>query len=84
MKQETIQEILSLNKLISKMKQETIKFTIKQDGTVTEEVMGTEGDVCIGLTKDIESRLGDLEDRVYNSDYYKNYQPATLDQDVTL
>ncbi len=63
------------------MKKETIKYTIKQDGTVTEEVQGASGDVCITLTQDLEDKLGDLESRVYNSDYYKN---VTLDKDVTL
>ena len=32
----------------------TIKFTIKQDGTVTEEVTGVVGNDCQQLTKVIE------------------------------
>ena len=36
------------------MKKQTIKFTIGQDGTVTEEVIGTEGTQCINLTEHIE------------------------------
>ena len=63
------------------MKKETIKYTIRQDGSVTEEVQGSSGDVCITLTQGIEEKLGDLESRVYNSDYYKN---VTLNKDVTL
>ena len=49
-----------------------IKFTIKQDGTVTEEVTGAVGDTCVTLTKELEEKLGKLENRVYNSDYYKS------------
>ena len=49
-----------------------IKFTIKQDGNVTEEVLGSVGDTCVTLTNDIEEKLGKLESRVYNSDYYKS------------
>ena len=30
--------------------QQTIKFTIQQDGTVTEEVMGVVGNDCENLT----------------------------------
>ena len=40
------------------MAQQTIKFTIKQDGTVTEEVIGAVGNECESLTKNIEEKLG--------------------------
>ena len=60
---------------------ETIKFSISQDGNVTQEVFNVPGDTCIDLTKDIEIKLGDLENRVYTADYY---QPANLNQDVTF
>ena len=43
------------------MPQQTIKFTIRQDGTVTEEVMGVVGNDCENLTKRIEVRLGVVE-----------------------
>ena len=59
------------------MGKESIKFTIKQDGTVEEEVMGVQGDTCQGLTKDLEAKLGDLQMRVYKSEYYQQ-------KDVTL
>ena len=36
------------------MVQQTIKFNIRQDGTVTEEVMGGVGNDCENLTKRIE------------------------------
>lgn len=63
------------------MPQETIKYTIRQDGNVTQEVFNVPGDACLNLTEDIEIKLGDLENRTYTVDYY---QPANLNQDVTL
>ena len=45
------------------MTQETIKFTIKQDGTVTEEVLGVYGDACEKLTENIEKKLGNIQYR---------------------
>ena len=39
------------------MVQQTIKFNIRQDGTVTEEVMGVVGNDCQNLTKKIEDRF---------------------------
>tara|TARA_B100001113_G_scaffold217084_1_gene178072 strand:- start:1200 stop:1403 length:204 start_codon:yes stop_codon:yes gene_type:complete len=48
-----------------------IKITIDQDGTVREEVQGVQGDVCESITRDLEARLGELEDRVYKAEYYQ-------------
>ena len=64
------------------MPKQTIKYTIKQDGTVTEEVQGAYGDTCINLTRDLEKKLGDLESRVHTSEYYKQTMENT--EDVTL
>ena len=64
------------------MPKETIKYTISQDGNVKEEVYNVPGDVCIDLTKDIEIKLGDLEQQVYTAEYYQ--QPVNLDQDITI
>jgi len=64
------------------MPKETIKYTISQDGNVKEEVFNVPGDVCIDITKDIEIKLGDLEQQVYTSEYYN--QPLNLDQDITI
>ena len=64
------------------MKEETIKYTIRQDGKVTQEVFNVTGDACINLTEDIEIKLGDLENRVYTADYYQ--QNINLDQDITI
>ena len=63
------------------MKRETIKYTIRQDGNVTEEVINVPGSACVDLTSDIEIKLGELENKVYTADYY---QQPNLNQDVTL
>ena len=64
------------------MPKETIKYTISQDGNVKEEVFHVPGDVCVDITKDIEIKLGDLEQQVYTAEYYQ--QPVNLDQDITI
>tara|TARA_Y100001963_G_scaffold159125_1_gene261442 strand:+ start:3855 stop:4076 length:222 start_codon:yes stop_codon:yes gene_type:complete len=61
--------------------QHTIKFTIKQDGTVYEEVYGVKGTGCIDLTDSIENQLGNIQWRKETNDYY---QTVDLTQDVTL
>jgi len=53
------------------MSKKTLKFNIRQDGTVTEEVIGVTGDVCENLTAEIEKKLGALENRVHKPEYYQ-------------
>ena len=64
------------------MAQQTIKFTIRQDGTVTEEVMGVVGAGCENLTKTIEERLGVVERVEHKAEYYE--QKQTTQEDVSL
>ena len=64
------------------MAQQTIKFTVRQDGTVTEEVMGVVGNDCENLTKRIEERLGVVERVEHKLEYYQ--QKQTTEEDVTL
>ena len=61
--------------------QQTIKFTIRQDGTVTEEVMGVVGNDCENLTKRIEERLGEVQNVQHKPEYYQ--QQVNI-EDVTL
>mgnify|MGYP001358530344 FL=1 len=63
------------------MPEESIKYSIRQDGKVTQEVFNVPGDVCLNLTEDLEIKLGDLEQRVFTSDYYK--QP-NLNEDIVI
>ena len=64
------------------MAQQTIKFSIKQDGTVTEEDIGVVGNECENLTKTIEERLGSVSNRQLKSTYYE--QKQTTGENVTL
>ena len=62
--------------------QQKIKFTIRQDGTVTEEVMGVVGTDCENLTKRVEERLGEVQNIQHKPEYYQ--QKVTTEEDVTL
>ena len=64
------------------MAQQTIKFTIRQDGTVTEEVIGAVGNECENLTKHVEERLGIVKNVEHKPEYYE--QKQTTGEDVTL
>ena len=63
------------------MPKETIKFTVRQDGQVTEEVIGSLANKCEQLTGTIESKLGTVTQRLYKPEYY---QTTTTHEDVTL
>ena len=48
----------------------------------TEEVINVPGTACLDLTEDIEIKLGDLEQRVFNADYYQ--QNVNFNEDITI
>ena len=52
-------------------KNETIKFTIRQDGTVLEEVSGVIGNNCQEITKSIEEKLGTVTYVETKPEYYQ-------------
>ena len=62
-------------------KQRTLKFTIRQDGHVTEEVMGAASAECVELTRQIDIKLGELETRQFKPEFY---QPAIVNEHVSL
>ena len=64
------------------MAQQSIKFIIKQDGTVTEEVIGAVGNECESLTKNIEEKLGVVQRVEHNPEYYQ--QKQTTEENVSL
>ena len=64
------------------MPQQTIKYTIKQDGTVTEEVIGVVGNECESLTKNIEEKLGVVQRVEHKPEYYQ--QKQTIEENVSL
>ncbi len=59
------------------MKKQTIKFRIRQDGTVQEEVEGCTGPACEILTEDINNKLGELQYIEHNADYYKTQEDVS-------
>jgi hypothetical protein len=62
-------------------KQIKLKFTIRQDGHVTEEVMGDASAECVELTRQIDIKLGELETRQFKPEFY---QPAIVNEHVSL
>ena len=63
------------------MPEESIKYSIRQDGKVTQEVFNVPGDACLNLTENLEIKLGDLEQRTFTADYY---QQPNLNKDITI
>ena len=61
--------------------QQTLKFTIRQDGFVTEEVIGATSDECVELTRQIDAKLGGVLTREYKPEYFKNNNNVTLQHD---
>ena len=60
---------------------QTIKFTIRQDGLVSEEVIGIVGNACQDLTRSIEKKLGKV---TYVETKPEFYQQQNIQKDVTL
>ena len=61
--------------------QTKLKFTIRQDGLVTEEVIGVVGNACQDLTKLIEEKIGEV---TYVETKPEFYQQQNTQTDVTL
>ena len=69
------------------MEKQTIKFNIRQDGLVSEEVIGIVGNTCQDLTRSIEEKLGEVTYVETKPEYYlaqpiENFWKNTTD--VTL
>ena len=62
------------------MPQQKIKFSIRQDGLVSEEVIGVVGNDCQNLTKSIEEKLGDVTYIERKPEYYQQ-ENVTLQHD---
>ena len=52
------------------MAQQSLKFTIRQDGTVTEEVIGVIGNECQEITAAVEKKLGNVIAVTNKPEYY--------------
>ena len=53
-------------------KQQKLKFSIRQDGTVSEEVFGAVGNECENITRSIEEKLGNVNYVETKPEYYQN------------
>ena len=62
------------------MPKQTIKFTIRQDGTVLEEVSGVIGNECMKITEPIEKELGTSVYIEPKPEYYQR-ENVTLQHD---
>ena len=63
--------------------QQTLKFTIRQDGYVTEEATGFTSHQCVEITESIEKKLGTLETRQFKPEFYSNNVSLQRNQDQT-
>ena len=63
------------------MEQQKLKFTIRQDGYVTEEVFGAIGNECQQITKSIEEKLGEVSYVETKPEYYQSQENVTLQHD---
>ena len=61
-------------------KQQKLKFSIRQDGLVSEEVFGTVGNECENLTRSIEEKLGNVTYVETKPEYYQQ-ENVTLQHD---
>ena len=61
-------------------KQQKLKFSIRQDGLVSEEVFGTVGNECENLTRSIEENLGNVTYVETKPEYYQQ-ENVTLQHD---
>ena len=57
---------------------QTLKFNIRQDGTVSEEVSGVVGNQCQEITKSIEAKLGEVSYIETKPEYYQSQENVTL------
>ena len=60
------------------MEKQTLKFTIRQDGYVTEEVIGVIGNQCQEITKSIEEKHGEVAYIETKPEYYQSQKNVTL------
>ena len=63
---------------------QTLKFTIRQDGSVKEEVIDSTSTECVEITKSIEEKLGSLETRQFKPEFYQVQKNVTLQHDKNV
>lgn len=60
-------------------KQQTVKYTIRQDGNVTAEIYGVVGNQCLEVTRNVEDELGNVLTRDFTPAFYET---ETVDEYV--
>ena len=73
--------LIPIKKNFKMPQQQTLKFTIRQDGYVTEEASGFTSHQYVELTKQIEEKLGTLETRQFKPEFYSNNVALQQNQD---
>ena len=61
-------------------RKQTLKFSIRQDGTVAEEVFGAIGNECMKITESVEKKLGTSVYIEPKPEYYQQ-ENVTLQHD---
>ena len=64
------------------MPQRIVRFRIRPDGRVEEQVEGVTGDACLQLTDRLEEALGTVERRQPTSEAFTSTQSVTQSQSV--
>ena len=62
------------------MPQRTVRFRIRPDGRVVEQVEGVSGDACLQLTDRLEAALGTVEQRQPTAEAFCSPQVLTQSQ----
>ena len=60
------------------MTMQELEITIDNEGRVLVHVTGVKGEDCLALTKNLETAVGDVQERSFTSDYYE--QPVEISQ----
>jgi hypothetical protein len=58
------------------MTMQELEITIDNEGRVMVHVSGVKGEDCLALTKNLETAVGDVQERSFTSDYYE--QPVEI------
>tara|TARA_B100001057_G_C22860543_1_gene954350 strand:+ start:1194 stop:1400 length:207 start_codon:yes stop_codon:yes gene_type:complete len=52
-------------------KQQTVKYSIRQDGVVSVETSGVTGSQCLEITKGVEEQLGTVLSKEFTPAFYE-------------
>jgi hypothetical protein len=58
------------------MTMQELEITIDKEGRILVHVKGVKGEGCLALTKNLESAVGNVQERSFSSEYYE--KPALV------